>query len=224
MARKTGLTSDYSTLHPTPERPVPPPAAHFFLVHNSQLTVLSQTGGNRTRYGSVGDEPFASDSPIHSGAGTTTVRGSRGDKPSTKLERVAGPERAGEMKKGAGASPLFVIDAPKPVTESRIGSGHPGKPIFYVNNQRANRMPAAIVPREAADLIETMAVSFKSGQKGSMLHCESIQNPTERRQGSPFFGSALRRFCVDRPAIGCMGDHELKIESGGREKNIVIAE
>jgi hypothetical protein len=34
------------------------------------------------------------------------------------------------MKKGAGASPLFVIDAPKPVTESRIGSGHPGKPIL----------------------------------------------------------------------------------------------
>ena len=35
-----------------------------------------------------------------------------------------------EMKKGAGASPLFVIDAPTPVTESRIGSGHPGKPIL----------------------------------------------------------------------------------------------
>jgi hypothetical protein len=51
-----------------------------------------------------------------------------------------------EMKKGAGASPLFVIDAPKPVTESRIGSGHPGKPIFYVTNQRANHVPATDVP------------------------------------------------------------------------------
>lgn len=27
-------------------------------------------------------------------------------------------------------APFFIIDAPKPVTESRIGSGHPGKPIF----------------------------------------------------------------------------------------------
>jgi hypothetical protein len=27
-------------------------------------------------------------------------------------------------------APFFSIDAPKPVTESRFGSGHPGKPIF----------------------------------------------------------------------------------------------
>jgi hypothetical protein len=29
-------------------------------------------------------------------------------------------------------APFFLIDAPKPVTESRIGSGHPGKPILLV--------------------------------------------------------------------------------------------
>jgi hypothetical protein len=55
-------------------------------------------------------------------------------------------EKRPEVKKGAGASPLFLIDAPKPVTESRIGSGHPGKPIFCVTNQRANHMPAGVVP------------------------------------------------------------------------------
>jgi hypothetical protein len=67
-----------------------------------------------------------------------------------------------EMKKGAGASPLFVIDAPKPVTESRIGSGHPGKPIFYVTNQRANHVPATDVPEGASEAIESTTVSLKS--------------------------------------------------------------
>src|SRR3979411_3251375 len=93
------------------------------------------------------------------------------------------------MKKGAGASPLFVIDAPKPVTESRIGSGHPGKPILYVTNQRANRMPAVSVPQGATELIESTAVSVTSGQGRTMLHRVSIQNPTEWRGDSPFFGS-----------------------------------
>ena len=33
-------------------------------------------------------------------------------------------------KGGLVQAPSFSIDAPKPVTESRIGSGHPGKPIL----------------------------------------------------------------------------------------------
>jgi hypothetical protein len=35
-----------------------------------------------------------------------------------------------KWKKGAGASPLFELTPQKPETESRFGSGHPGKPIF----------------------------------------------------------------------------------------------
>ena len=35
-----------------------------------------------------------------------------------------------KRKRGPVQAPFFIIDAPKPVTESRIGSGHPGKPIF----------------------------------------------------------------------------------------------
>ncbi len=100
--------------------------------------------------------------------------------------------RTPEMKKGAGASPLFVIDAPKPETESRFGPGHPGKPILYVDIQRANRMPAMIVPRETLDLIETTAVRFGSCQKGTKLRSASLQNPTEYRRDSPFFGSVQR--------------------------------
>jgi hypothetical protein len=37
-----------------------------------------------------------------------------------------------EMKKGAGASPLFPrTDPPNTETQSRLGFGHPGKPIFF---------------------------------------------------------------------------------------------
>ena len=35
-----------------------------------------------------------------------------------------------EIKKGAGASPLLSTDPPKTRTQSRLCSGHPGKPIF----------------------------------------------------------------------------------------------
>ena len=35
-----------------------------------------------------------------------------------------------KRKRGPVQAPFFIIDAPKPVTESRVGSGHPGKPIF----------------------------------------------------------------------------------------------
>ena len=40
-------------------------------------------------------------------------------------------------------------------------------------------MPAMEVPREATDLIETTAVSSRTGQKGTMLRSAILQNPTE---------------------------------------------
>ncbi len=101
------------------------------------------------------------------------------EKPREGRTDWVGGKKNVEMKKGAGASPLFVIDAPKPVTESRIGSGHPGKPIFYVTNRRANHMPAAGVPREASESIESTAVSVWSGQANTALHPRILQNPTE---------------------------------------------
>jgi hypothetical protein len=46
------------------------------------------------------------------------------------------------MKKGGWCKPPFRIDAPKTGTESRFGSGHPGKPIsFKVAKRRASVMP-----------------------------------------------------------------------------------
>ena len=40
-------------------------------------------------------------------------------------------QKSPRTKKGAGASPLFLrTDPPKPKTQSRLGSGHPGKPIL----------------------------------------------------------------------------------------------
>ena len=93
---------------PTPERPVPPPAAHF---------LESALGG---------DSAVRKDYPVL--LRSEPIFG----KVSETFSRIAArrinlpPKR----KKGAGASPLFLIDAPKPVTESRVGTGHPGKPIF----------------------------------------------------------------------------------------------
>jgi hypothetical protein len=77
-----------------------------------------------------------------------------------KVVSWAGVESPMEMKKGAGASPLFVIDTPKPVTESRIGSGHPGKPILYVAELRANRMPCSEIRPGTDELIESTAVRY----------------------------------------------------------------
>ena len=83
-------------------------------------------------------------------------------------------------------------------------------------------MPAMGVPREATDLIETTAVSFRTGQKGTILHSASLQNPTEWRRNSPFFGSVLRRLLLAGTAVDRVGDHEIKVCDGGEGRNIVI--
>ena len=71
-------------------------------------------------------------------------------------------------------------------------------------------MPAMGVPREATDLIETTAVRFRTGQKSTMLHSASLQNPTEWRRNSPFFGSVLRRFLL----AGTAGDPVIGAKDG----------
>ena len=81
------------------------------------------------------------------------------------------------MKKGAGASPLFVIDAPKPVTESRIGSGHPGKPIFYVTEQRANRMPGNAFLLGPVEFTQNTKVNFKYDLPACSVRTETYKIP-----------------------------------------------
>ena len=85
-------------------------------------------------------------------------------------------------------------------------------------------MPAMVVPREILDLIETTAVSVGSGQESPLLHRARLQNPTEWRRNSPFFGSVRGRFVLDGPAIESTGDREVKFASWSKGKNIVIVD
>ena len=53
------------------------------------------------------------------------------------------------MKKGAGASPLFELTPQKTGTESRFGSGHPGKPILYFSCRYIVQTVCQRFPKEA---------------------------------------------------------------------------
>jgi hypothetical protein len=66
-------------------------------------------------------------------------------------------------------------------------------------------MPATIVRREAMNLVETKAVSFSRPRESTSDHSASLQNPTEWRRDSPFFGSVGRRFVLDGVVIGGHG-------------------
>ena len=100
---------------PTPERPVPPPAAHFLVRDFSgcKLCVKAKK------------ESVPCDAPA------SKLR-SRG-----RTEILKNRACVEKRKRGPVQAPLFIIDAPKPVTESRIGSGHPGKPIFVRGVRRS---------------------------------------------------------------------------------------
>jgi hypothetical protein len=69
-------------------------------------------------------------------------------------------------------------------------------------------MPAMIVPRETTDMIETTAVSGRRGLESTMLHTASLQNPTEWRRDSPFFGSVMQD-----PNVSVMRLTSTKIEN-----------
>src|SRR2546427_12660488 len=73
-------------------------------------------------------------------------------------------------------------------------------------------MPAMIAPRETLDLIESTAVSFKSSPESTVLHAGSLQNPTEWRCDSPFFGSVLSVSSVMHFQSGMAGDQKGRIK------------
>src|SRR6267154_2739778 len=63
-------------------------------------------------------------------------------------------------------------------------------------------MPAMNVPRATPELTESTAVSNGDGSEQTTLHRPSLQNPTERPQNSPFFGSVFRSFLrEDSPGL-----------------------
>ncbi len=72
------------------------------------------------------------------------------------------------------------------------------------------------VPRETTDLIETTAVRFRTGQKSPMLRRAGLQNPTEWRWNSPFFGSVLLRFLLVGTAVDRISDHEVRVCDWGK--------
>ena len=57
-----------------------------------------------------------------------------------------------------------------------------------------------------------------------MLHSASLQNLTEWRRDSPFFGSVPRCSVLDGGAIVRIGDQKLEIVSWGKVGNIVIVD
>src|SRR5260370_15166244 len=134
-----------------------------------------------------------------------TMRTSRGELSGLKLRSWPKEARTGaasgakactscskKIRKGGWCKPPFIIDAPKPATESRIGSGHPGKPIFYVENQRANRMPAKSVPQETIDLIEITAARLHNRRKNKVPTWAMDEKPPECPWRRPSFCGADR--------------------------------
>src|SRR6266566_3884304 len=51
-----------------------------------------------------------------------------------------------------------------------------------------------------------------------MLHSASLQNPTEWRWNSPFFGSVLLRFLLVGTAVDRIGDHEVRVCDWGKKE------
>jgi hypothetical protein len=100
--------------------------------------------------------------------------------PTLRLKIYRTEKSAQKCKEGAGASPLFIIDAPKPETESRFGSGHPGKPIFFkVVYTRASGMPGANRNKFGSHCVECMRVR-KNHQHGYIASVkQNLQNLTE---------------------------------------------
>jgi hypothetical protein len=60
-----------------------------------------------------------------------------------------------------------------------------------------------------------------------MLHGASLQNPTEWRRDSPFFGSDFGRFLLEghrSTAMGTMKLREVSFDSGSENENIDISD
>src|SRR2546425_4186744 len=86
-------------------------------------------------------------------------------------------------------------------------------------------MPAMNPPWETTELIESTAVSFTSSQESTVLHAGSLQNPTEWRCDSPFFGSVLSVSSVMHLQSGMAVTRRQRSRVGtSRIRNIVIVD
>src|SRR5260370_41954235 len=96
------------------------------------------------------------------------------------------------MKKGAGASPLFVIDAPNRLQSRGSVPATPGSQSYKLTVREQTACQPWLFPRVTLDLIESTAVSGGRNPEMSNLPAAKLQNPQKRHPHSPFFGKIPR--------------------------------
>src|SRR5260370_11773399 len=91
------------------------------------------------------------------------------------------------MKKGAGASPLFVIDAPNRLQSRGSVPATPGSQSYKLTVREQTACQPWLFPRVTLDLIESTAVSGGPNQECSNLPAANVQNPPELHPEPPLF-------------------------------------
>src|SRR5260370_37459891 len=104
-----------------------------------------------------------------------------------QVERVSGQDKPMEMKKGAGASPLFVIDAPNRLPSRGSVPATPGSQSYKLTVREQTACQPWLFPRVTLDLIESTAVCGGRHQECSSLPGASLQKPTKVQPDSPLF-------------------------------------
>jgi len=124
-----------------------------------------------------------------------------------------------KRKRGPVQAPLFIIDAPKPVTESRIGSGHPGKPIFVSGLRRSKSVARGFAsPQIFGRLLKAQELDKKVTGKHGFSIGKAYKIPQEAPNflqslgaggsrtgygGNGHSDSARLPWSSGRPAAGC---------------------
>src|SRR5260370_6190421 len=111
-----------------------------------------------------------------------------------QVERVSGQDKPMEMKKGAGASPLFVIDAPNRLPSRGSVPATPGSQSYKLTVREQTACQPWLFPRVTLDLIESTAGSGGPHQGRSSLPPASLQKPPKWHPHSPFFCGLPRAF------------------------------
>jgi len=141
---------------PTPERPVPPPAAHFFCADlgwsrhrtHGRRILLSCFCGLMAEEGCSGQSHHRARTQVRILARLNNFEG-------TLAGSVSRPTTEGtEMKKGAGASPLFKLTPQKPNPSRGSGPATPGSQSHMLTVKRAIVVPAVCRARRAQQTID----------------------------------------------------------------------
>src|SRR5260370_36798316 len=102
-----------------------------------------------------------------------------------QVERVSGQDKPMEMKKGAGASPLFVIDAPNRLPSRGSVPATPGSQSYKLTVREQTACQPWLFPRVTLDLIESTAGSGGRHHESFIFAAASLQNPTKMHRTAP---------------------------------------